>query len=883
MRRAALLAVLLSTCLQVPASAAKPEPAEPPLQRHALAPLKARSIGPAIMGGRVPAIALDPTDSATFYVGLGTGGIMKTSNAGATFSSIFEKERVAAIGAIAVAPSDPKVVWVGTGEGNDRNSSSWGDGVYRSEDSGATWSRVGLETSKVIPRLVVDPKDPKTAWVAVLGDLWNPSVGRGLYKTTDAGRTWKRLLAAPAPYDDRVGCGELAVDPGNPSTLYAVLYARRRTPWSFGYGSAITDGKDLGGIFKSVDGGASWTKLERGLPKDTGRIGLAIYPKNTRILYAVVQSDVDGTSTWGVRTKSGGVFRSDDGGASWTRVNPLNPRPFYFSQIRVDPLNADRVYLLGYLVHVSDDGGKTFREDAFKKVHPDVHDLVIDPARPNRLLLGTDGGIYQTHDEGKTWDFLNRFAAGQFYRINVDRSVPYRICGGLQDNTNWIGPSRTYSKDGIENSDWIQIGGGDGFSCVFDPKHTNLVYAESQEGEMHRFDLATGEIKVLKPSPAEGQARFRFHWNAPLVGSLEEPGVLYLGGNRIFRIGAKGETWTAISPDLSAKIADRIEAGGSGAETYGVVYTIAESPAKKGMLWAGTDDGKLWVTEDRGGSWIDLTGSLPAAAKGEWITRLEASSADPAVAYLVIDGHRSGKYGPLVWRTADRGKSWTSIAGDLPADGPAKVLREDPGNPDVLYVGTEFGLFVSLDRGVRWSPLGGLPTVAVDDIVIHPRERDVIVATHGRSLYVIDDATPLARLTKEVRAKEAHLFPVRPAFGRYLYPGWEEWAGGAVYRGANPPDGAILTFWVRENAPDPVKIEIKNAAGQTVANLTAPAIAGLNRISWDLKPTKDVLIEYGGEGVLFVRPGKYEATLKLGATTSKESIDVSIAEGIETR
>jgi photosystem II stability/assembly factor-like uncharacterized protein len=886
-------ALALVSIVLVPhlASAAPPKPkpapaqapAEAPLEAKALAALKARSIGPATMGGRVAALALDPSDTATFYVGLGTGGVMKTTNAGASFSAIFEKEKVAAIGAIAVAPSDSKVVWVGTGEANDRNSSSWGDGLYRSEDAGATWTNVGLQGSKAIARIVVDPKDPKTAWVAVTGDLWNASPGRGLFKTIDAGKTWTRLLAAEAPYDDRVGCGELAIDPSDTSVIYAALYARHRTPWSFVYGPAVTDGKDLGGIFKSVDGGAHWTKLTSGLPKNTGRIGLAVYPKNPRIVYAVVQSDEDGTTAWGVRSKSGGVFRSEDAGATWTRVNPLNPRPFYFSQIRVDPENDQRVYVLGFLMHVSDDGGKTFREDAFKKVHADCHALVIDPTRRDRLVLGTDGGAYQTYDAGKTWAFLDKFAAGEYYRINVDQSTPYRICGGLQDNTNWVGPSRTYSKDGILNSDWIQIGGGDGFSCVFDPTDPDIVYAESQEGELHRFNFASGEIKGLKPEPAEGTPRLRFHWNAPIVGSAHEPGVFYLGGNRVFRFTAKGEKWTMISPDLTARIQDRIETQGSGAETYGIVYTLAESPVKAGMLWAGTDDGKLWVTEDGGGAWTDLTSSLPPAAKGEWISRVEAGRADAAVAYLVVDAHRSGHYAPLAWRTADRGKTWTSIAGDLPPAGPAKVVREDPSNAKLLYAGTEFGLFVSLDRGGHWVSLGALPTVAVDDILVHPRERDLVVATHGRSLFVIDDLAALEGLTPEARAKDAVLFPVRAAFGRYLFPGWEDSAGGTVYRGANPPDGAILTYWIRDGGPDPVKIEIKNAQGQTVANLTGPAVTGLNRLSWDLKPTKDVLTEYGGEGALFVRSGRYEATMTYGAATSKQSIDVTIAPGIETR
>ena len=866
-----------------PAADPKAGPAPAPVTEQLLAGLKARAIGPAIMGGRVSSIALDPKDGATFYVGLGTGGIMKTTNSGASFTPIFEKEKVAAIGAIAVAPSDPKVIWVGTGEANDRNSSSWGAGVYRSEDAGETWTQVGLEGSRAIPRIVVHPADPKTAWVAVMGDLWMPGPDRGLFKTEDAGKTWKRVLAAPSPYDDRVGCGEVALDPADPNVLYAVLYARRRTPWSFSYGPELTDGKDLGGIFKSVDGGSTWTKLTAGLPKATGRIGIDVFRKDPKIVYAVVQSDAEGNSGWDVRSKSGGVFRSDDAGASWSRVNPLAPRPFYFSQIRVDPEDDQRVYVLGFLTHVSDDGGKSFREDAFKKVHPDCHALVVDPARKDRLILGTDGGVYQSFDAGKTWDFLNRFAAGEFYRINVDMATPYRVCGGLQDNSNWVGPSLTWSKDGIVNGDWINIGGGDGFSCVFDPKDPNIVYDLSQEGYVDRVNLQNGEIKDLRPVANEGQKGFRFHWNAPMIGSAHDPAVIYLAGNRVFRLTDHAAKWTLISPDLSAHITDRIETVGSGAETYGVVYTLAESPLKAGMLWAGTDDGKLWVTEDDGGHWSDLTGFLPTAVKGEWISRVEAGHQDAGVAYIAVDAHRSGVFAPMAWKTADKGKTWTSVAGDLPAGQPVKVVREDPSNPSVLYAGTEFAPYVSLDGGAHWERIGGLPTVAVDDLVVHPRERDLVIATHGRSLYVLDDIRPFEQLDAEARAKDIVLFPVRPAFGRYPMPGWEECEGSTRFRGANPPPGALLTFWVKDPSHDPVKIEIKNAEGQTVAKLTAPALPGLGRVAWDLKPTKDVLTEYGGEGQLFVRSGTYEATLTLGSNKVTQKFDVKIAEGIETR
>ncbi|HEU4564010.1 MAG TPA: hypothetical protein VFS05_05160 [Gemmatimonadaceae bacterium] len=846
--------------------------------------LKARAIGPAVMGGRVSDIALDPKNPYVWYVGLGTGGVMKTTDNGGTFSGIFEHERVAAIGAVAVSPSDSSVVWVGTGEANDRNSSAWGDGVYRSTDGGASWKRVGLERSRTIARIAVHPTDPKTAYVAAMGDLWGPSAERGCYRTTDAGATWTRILAAPAPYTDRVGCGDIALDPKNPGTVYAVLYARRRQPWAFTYGPGATDGRDLGGIFRSTDGGATWKKLGGGLPAQTGRIGLSVYAKDPRIVYAVVQSDEGGTTNIDqVRSRRGGVFRTADGGETWTRMSPLDPRPFYFSQIRVDPTDDKRVYVLGYALHVSEDGGRTWREDRFKNVHADNHALVIDPSFPERLLLGTDGGVYQSYDRGAHWAFENRFAGGEFYRINADMETPYRICGGLQDNANWVGPSRTRSKEGITNSDWMQIEGGDGFYCVFDPDSSSILFAESQSAFAHRINLRNGEVKILRPEPTEGEMGFRFNWNSPFIASLHERGAMYLAGNRVFKLTDRGESWRAISPDLTTQNVQRILATGSGAETYGVVYALAESPVKKGMLWAGTDDGKLWVTENEGASWTDLTASLPASVKGEWISRIEPSHHDPKVAYLAVDAHRSQRYEPLAFRTADGGRSWQSIAGGLPAGGPVKVVREDPKNPDLLFAGTEFGLYVSLDRGRRWGTFGRLPTVAVDDIMIHPREADLIVATHGRSLYIVDDISPLRALDDSVRKKAAHLFQPAPAEGFVPLSGWVTSSGSAVYRGENPPVGATLTYYIGRSGTDPVSIAITNAAGQPVANLTGAAVPGLNRVTWDLMPSADLLTEYGGEGKLMVPSGEYTVTLTYGGAKETRKLRVNVAPGIETR
>jgi photosystem II stability/assembly factor-like uncharacterized protein len=884
-----------------PVSTAKeaqpPRTVLPVLESVALKGLKPRSIGPAIMGGRVSDIAFDPKNPYAFYYGLATGGLIKTSDNGASFEAIFARQAVASIGAVAVAPSDANVVWVGTGEADDRNSASWGDGVYRSTDGGATWTNVGLRDSKSIARVVVHPADPQTAWVAVMGDLWNFRGRRGLYKTTDAGVNWKLVLSAPAPYTDRAGCVDVALDPSDPNTLYAALYARRRTPWSFVSGPDATDEKDVGGIFKSADGGATWRKLEKGLPGKLGRIGLTVGVKNPRVVYAVVQSYAGGTG--GIEeltSKSGGVFRSDDGGEAWTRTNALDPLPFYFSQIRVDPGNDKRVYVLGFVLHVSEDGGHTFREDLFDKVHPDCHALAIDPRDPARLLIGTDGGIYQSFDRGKGWDHLDRVAAGEYYRINYDlppadqTTMPgarfpsaYRICGGLQDNMNWAGPNRTRSKDGILNSDWINLDGGDGFYCVFDPSNRDIVYTESQQGSAFRMDLSNGESKRLRPQPGEGEPAFRFHWNAPLIGSRHAPGTLYLAGNHVFRLTDRGEHWQRISPDLSTQNPKRIMAVGSGAENYGVVYALAESPLKAGLLWAGTDDGKLWVTENDGANWTDLSAGLPAPAKEQWIFRIEPGQFDADVAYLVVLGYPSGNYAPLAWRTANRGKTWESIVSNLPPAGPLKVVRQDPKNREVLYAGTEFGLFVSINQGGHWTKFPDLPTVAVDDIQIQPQQDDLLIATHGRSIFIVDDLRPLQRLSAAVFAKAAYLFPPRPAFGTNLLPGFPLWNGKGVYRGENPPEGALLSFYVKAYTGEQVKITINDPTGAPVAKLTAPGTPGLSRISWDLKPTKEVLSEYRSEGQKFVKPGEYTVDFRYGDLKQTEKLQVQIAPGIETR
>ncbi len=887
-------------------SSPSPAPNPPQLTDVLFKNLKARSIGPAVMGGRVSDIALDPHNPFVFYVGLAHGGLFKTGDNGVSFDPIFDKQPVLSIGAVAVAPSDSTVIWVGTGEANDRNSSGWGNGVYRSTDGGENWQNVGLKESRAIGRIVIHPSKPEVAYVAVSGHLWADSAERGLFKTTDAGKDWKLILQAPAPHNARTGCCDVVLDPANPEVVYAALYPRQRTPWSFTSGPGLTGGEDVGGIFKSTNGGASWKKLTDGLPAQTGRIGLAVSASNPRVVLAEVESYEGGSSSIrDLRSKSGGVFRSENSGEKWTRVSAINPRPFYFSQIRIDPANDQRIYLLQFALLVSDDGGRNFREDLSDKVHPDCHAFVIQPGtvpppkppKPEdkgkppkppvcqRLLLGTDGGVYQSFAAGKGWEHLNRIPAGEFYRLTLDDTKPYfRIAGGLQDNENWVGPSGVQSKEGIRNSDWISLAGGDGFYVVFDPSDHDLFYAESQEGEVHRINLRNGELRQLRPEPPEGQPKYRFHWNSPLIGSVHKPGVIYLAGNHVFRLTDRAEKYAVISPDLTRNDPARTTATGSGAENYGVIFSLAESPKRAGLLWAGTDDGRLWVTEDDGGKWTELTDNLPEPARGQWVTRIEPSHADANVAYVATSAYRAGDDRPMILRTADLGKTWQPVMGDLPANAPVEVVREDLVNPKLLYAGTHFGLFASFDQGTHWIRIGDVPAVRVDDVQIHPRTSDLVIGTHGRSIAILDDTVPFREFTPEIAAKAAQLFSIRSVTGAYLPSGYADWNGKGVYRGANPPDGALFTVWVKEFTGDEIKIAVTKSTGQPVANLKAPGAPGFTRLNWDLRPTKDVSIEYGGDDPKRLLPaGDYTAELSFGALKMKQNFHVDLAEGITPR
>jgi photosystem II stability/assembly factor-like uncharacterized protein len=830
-----------------------------------------RALGPANMGGRVADIAGDPHKPYTLYVATGTGGLFKTTDNGTSWSGVFDKQPVASIGAVAVAPQDSKIVWAGTGEPNGRNSSSWGNGVYKSEDGGTTWKNMGLRDTQTIARVIVDPSDVNTVYVAAVGHLWGANRERGVFKTSDGGKTWTPSLQV----DENTGAIDLVIDPSDHNTLYAAMYMRRRTPYSF------TSGGPTGGIFKTSDGGRTWKKLTQGLPPQTGRIGLDVYRKDPKIVYAVVESDTGGAvSIDQLRSKSGGVFRSADKGETWERVNELTPRSFYFSQIRVDPADDKRIYVLGYGLHVSDDGGKTFRGDGAKDIHGDLHAMWIDPTNADHVMLGTDGGIYTSYNRTASWDFINNVPLGEFYRVTVDMEKPYYISGGLQDNFNWRGPSQTRNSDGITNADWISLGGGDGFYNAIDPNDPNITYSESQNGFIVRLNLRTGEQKFIQPQGKEGTPSFRFNWITPVWMSHYDGTVLYMGGNRLFKLTERGDKWEAISPDLSTQDPTKIITTGSGAETYGTIFTLSESPVTRGLIWAGTDDGRVWLTRDEGKTWTDLTNNFPAAVKGFWVSRVEASHFEEGTAFVAIDGHRNDVFAPFAFMTTDYGKTWKPITANLPRNTVVKVIREDPFNKNLLFAGTEFGFYLSFDRGARWIKFApGLPTVAVDDILVHPRERDLVIATHGRSLFIMDDIRALEEMTPEVRAADVHLFSIRPALEFYYLPEGAAW-GKRIYKAPNPAFGAYIDFYQKSYNGEEYSIEIKDAQDHVVRKLTGTTVPEINRVVWNLQP--DSTEDRGQfDQPKFVRPGEYTVTLTVGEKKQTQKLTVEAIEGLK--
>jgi photosystem II stability/assembly factor-like uncharacterized protein len=787
--------------------------------------LQFRSIGPAIMGGRIDDFAVVENNPRIIYAATASGGLWRTINNGVTWDPLFDNESHSSIGDVTLAPSNPEIVWVGTGEANNRQSSSWGNGVYKSIDGGRTWTNMGLKDSHHIGRIVVHPLNPDIVYVAAAGHLWGANKERGLYKTTDGGKTWVNTRFI----NEDTGFIDVAMDAEDPNTLYAAAYQRRRTPFGFQGGGPGSS------LYKTTDGGATWVRLTNGLPAgDAGRIGIDIYRKDPKIVYI----------TYEHATESG-VFRSEDKGASWKRVSTTNPRPMYYSQIRIDPNNDQRLYLLGAQWYTSDNGGKSFGANPFNRIHGDYHALWIDPKDSNHLIAGSDGGIHFSYDRGINWDFVNTIPLGQFYEVGFDFRKPYWIYGGLQDNGSWGAPAMTLTIQGVSNDEWIRIGGGDGFYNVVDPKDPNTVYTESQNGAIQRLNLATSESKSIRPRPDDdSRDRYRFDWNSPILISPHNNRKIYLGGNRLFISNDRGDNWTA-TPDLTKNI-DRnkleimgvipkpnVLSGHDGQDNYSQIVTIAESPVKEGVLWVGTDDGNVQVSRDNGTTWKNVIDRIRGAPANTYVTRVIASHAAAGRAYVAFDGHRNDDFQPYLFVTEDFGETWKSIANNLPH--PANVIREHHRNHNLLFAGTEFGLFVSFNRGSSWMQLkNNLPTAPVDDIAIHPRDNDLILGTHGRSIWVMDDITPLEQMNETVAASEVHLFNVRPAT-MWRIANHKGSAGHKIFIANNPPYGAIFNYYLRAQTRDKPRIVILDKSGNVIRELIGSNEPGVNRLAWDLR------------------------------------------------
>ncbi len=863
----------------------------------AVANLKFREIGPAIMGGRVDEFAVVESDPKIVYVGLASGGVWKTSNAGTTWTPIFDKQPVSSIGAVAVAPSDPSIVWVGTGEANNRQSSSWGNGIYKSTDAGRSFQSMGLAETHHIGRVSIHPTNPDILYVAAGGRLWGPNRERGLYKTTDGGKIWKNILY----FNEDTGVTDVAMDRRNPDTLYAAAYQRRRSVYGFnggGPGSAI---------YKTTDGGATWKKLLRGLPYekpedgDTGRIGLSIYRRDSSIVYAIVEH------------ANGGVFRSEDRGETWTRMSDVNPRPAYYSQIQIDPNDDKRIWVLGSPVYYSEDGGKTFDSSRVGRIHVDFHAIWINPADSNHMLLGSDGGITWSWDAGKTWDFVNTIAIGQFYEVSYDFQKPYRISGGLQDNGSWIGPSLSLLKwgrwapAGSTNSDWFEVGGSDGYYTVIDPTEPNIVYSETPDGNPLRRDLRTNESRSIRPREAKDDPRYRFYWDTPIVISRHNPKVLYYAAQFLFRSTNRGDSWTKISPDLTANVNqhslptmgrlpdEKMISRQDGVWNWPTIASIAESPLNPNVLWVGTDDGNLQVTRDLGKTWQNVVTKVPGLGKMACVGRIVASRHTEGTAYAIFDNHRMNDFEPYVYTTTDYGRTWKAITQGLPRNnGTLRAIQEHHRNPDLLFAGTEFGVYVSFDRGANWTPLSlNLPTVPVADIAIHPRENDLILGTHGRSIWVLDDITPLEQITGSVLASDLHLFDIRPATAWRIYDYRNDHGGPGhkFFIGENPPYGALINYYLkkRPDDSDKVLITVDDARGKTIREFEGTKDAGVNRVAWDLRsaPLAEIPAALradaqgmgGGQRGMMSRgpvvdPGTYLVKVALGRTLMSKQVTV---------
>ncbi|MEL6760450.1 MAG: glycosyl hydrolase [Myxococcota bacterium] len=840
--------------------------------------LKLRALGPAFPSGRVSDFAVHPGRSHRYFAAIASGGLWLTEDNGNTWKPVFDSQASYATGVVEIDPSNPNTVWLGTGENNAQRSVAFGDGVYRSVDGGKTWTNMGLKDSAHIGDVVIHPTDSDTVYVAAQGPLWNSGGERGLYKTSDGGKSWAQVLKI----DEDTGANEIVMHAARPQELLVSTYQRRRHLWT------LINGGPGSGIHKSYNGGESWTKITSGLPSvEMGRIGLAAAPSAPNVVYAIIEVEpLEGEAE---KKGGSGVYRSDDFGESWTKMSGHKPSsPQYYNELVVDPHDEDRVYALDTFTHVSTDGGKTFKRLGLEHKHVDDHALWIDPDNPKHLRMGCDGGIYESYDYGVSWSHLDTLPVVQFYRIAADNDAPfYNVCGGTQDNNSLCGPSRTTYVEGITNEDWTIVLGGDGYEPQIDPTDANIIYAQYQYGGLARYDRTTGELVYIAPQPPSGATQYKWNWNSPLIISPHNSDRLYYGAERLFRSDDRGSSWTVVSPDLTQQLdRNRLKVMGrvwsvdavaknDSTSFWGSLIGIAESSLEEGLIYVSTDDGLIQVTEDGGKNWRK-TASFADVPDRAYVEDVEASLHNANVAYAVIDNHKKGDHKPYVVRSADKGRTWSLISGDLPKRGSAHAIVEDHVDPDLLFVGTEFGLFFTQDQGEHWRPLnGGFPTVSVRDLEIQRRENDLLVGTFGRGIYVLDDLSPLRTRVAALESNEATLFPAKNTWlyvPRSRFGGGEKGSRGAdYYQVDNPPHGAVLTYYLRdgletlrkkrrdaerkrleegadnpypswealrredrENGPSVVLL-VHDSEGQLVRRLEGPSTKGIHRVAWDLR------------------------------------------------
>ncbi|MFN4285695.1 MAG: VPS10 domain-containing protein [Lacibacter sp.] len=833
--------------------------------------LKPRSIGPAGMSGRVTAIDAVVSNPDIFYVGGASAGVWRTTNGGASWESLFDEQPVINIGAIKIQQSNPDVVWVGTGEGNPRNSLNLGEGIYKTLDGGKTWKRMGLEKTRNIHRIVIDPTNPNTVYVAAIGNPYGIHPDRGVYKTTNGGETWERILYT----NDTSGCAELVMDPANPNKLIANMWQHRRQPWHFNSGGPGS------GLYITVDGGKTWKKLgkENGLPDGPlGRCGIAFAPSQPGRVYAKVEA-----------TKNG-FYRSDDGGFTWTQVttNPadITDRPFYYNEIYVDPLNENRIYDIHSTVTLSEDGGKSWTTlIPYNGIHPDHHAWWIHPTNPNLIYDGNDGGIGISRDRGKTWVFNEQLPFGQFYHVNVDNELPYNVMGGMQDNGSWRGPAYTWINGGIRNYYWESLWGGDGFDVLPDATDPNWVYAMSQGGNVGRYHIPTGRRETIKPPAPDPKTKKRFNWNSAIAQDPFDPNTIYFGSQFLNKSTDRGTTWTIISPDLTTNNPEqqKEETGGltldiTGAENYNTIMAIAPSPRKQGVIWVGTDDGNVQLTQDGGKTWTNFRGKIPGMNTGAWITQVHASRYNDGEAFVVANDYRRGDFSITVFRTRDFGKTWENMVANKGLRGYALCMLQDPVEPNLIFVGTEHGLWVSYNNGRSFEQYTkGYPSVSTYDMAIQEREADLVIATFGRALWVLDDIRPLRALAKAGGALPAKTLTAFEPPVAYLAqyrnaPGYE-WSTWGLYEGENRRRGAMLSFFVKPGTkPDTAVVKIYDPQNNALRTLRVKADEGFNRFYWGFetkgsrqpgqpKPRPNAPEPGGG---MQVPPGTYKVVISLG-------------------